>query len=218
MRDAAAAIVLAGGAGRRLAAAAPPGGKPWVEFGGRTSLERVTSAVAAETARVIVVAAPKQPLPPLAPAVEIVRDTAPGSGPLAGLRDGLALLLAGPAAPPRAVVVASCDVPLVRRGLVRLLLEFLLADGGDWAVPVVDGHPQVLLSAMRPSLEARIEARLAAGLRDVRGLLADPAVAWRPVPESLVRTVDPGLESFLDVDTPADVDAIRAGKIPPSSA
>jgi molybdopterin-guanine dinucleotide biosynthesis protein A len=199
MRDAAAAIVLAGGAGRRLAAAAPPGGKPWVEFGGRTSLERVTSAVAAETARVIVVAAPKQPLPPLAPAVEIVRDTAPGSGPLAGLRDGLALLLAGPAAPPRAVVVASCDVPLVRRGLVRLLLEFLLADGGDWAVP-------------------RIEARLAAGLRDVRGLLADPAVAWRPVPESLVRTVDPGLESFLDVDTPADVDAIRAGKIPPSSA
>jgi molybdopterin-guanine dinucleotide biosynthesis protein A len=115
-------------------------------------------------------------------------------------------------------VVASCDVPLVRRGLVRLLLEFLLADGGDWAVPVVDGHPQVLLSAMRPSLAARIEARLAAGLRDVRGLLADPAVAWRPVPESLVRTVDPGLESFLDVDTPADVDAIRAGKIPPSSA
>ena len=40
----------------------------------------------------VVVAAPGQELPPLPGPVEVVRDSAPGSGPLAGIADGLRAL------------------------------------------------------------------------------------------------------------------------------
>ena len=214
----AAAIVLAGGRSQRLGGESlGPGGKAAVALAGRTFLEAVCDTLAPEVARVIVVAAPDQKLPAVPAGVEIVRDGTPGEGPLAGLRDGLRHLAvtahqAGVARPATdAVVVCSCDVPLLRPPLVRRLVARLVESRSPWAVPVVAGHPQVLVSAVRPAILPRLEAHLAAGRRDLRGLLetlaGEPAgVAWITEPE--VAEVDPGLESFLDVDTPADLDRL----------
>ena len=210
--------MLAGGRSRRLGGRSlGPGGKAAVALEGRTFLEAVCDTLAPEVARVIVVAAPDQMLPPVPAGVEIVRDRTPGEGPLAGLRDGLRHLAetadpSGVARPvPDAVVVCSCDVPLLRRPLVRRLVARLVESRSPWAVPVVAGHPQVLVSAVRPAILPRVETHLAGGRRDLRGLLemlaGEPAgVAWITEPE--VAEVDPGLESFLDVDTPADLDRL----------
>lgn len=207
------AIVLAGGAGRRLGCdLVGSDGKAGLLLANRTFLDAITATLATCVARIIVVAAPGRPLPEVGVPVEVVRDSTPGAGPLAGLRDGLIQARSG-GRRVEFVVVVSCDVPLLEPAVVRLLLDRLAATGSQWVVPVVHGHPQVLVSALRPSLRAAIERHLAAGRRDLRGLLdelrqADPdSVAL--LDEAAVAAVDPGRRSFLDVDTPADLEAAR---------
>jgi len=213
-------IVLAGGRGRRLAAAAPVGGKGALELAGRSFLERIVATVATEVDHVIVVASPGQPLPILPDAVEIVRDSEPGGGPLAGLRDGLAVA-AGRVPPPRTVFVCACDAPLLSRAVVRLLVRRGFDTGAAWVVPECDGHPQVLLSAIAPTLLPRIAAYLATGRRDLRGLLA---TVDAEAPQLIVRVtaaelaaVDPAGDAVLDVDTPPDLARLRRRGIPPSA-
>lgn len=222
MSDDLIAIVPAGGRSRRLAAAAPAGGKPALEVGGVSLLDRVCRTLATEVVRVIVVAADKQPLPPLAAGVEVIRDTRPDAGPLAAIHDGLVRAHAvHPAA--RIAVIASCDVPSLQPGVVRLLVERARRPGVCWAVPLVGGHSQVLVSAMATSLRERLAEALAAGVTSPRAVLAavaasDPGAVLE-VSEAELVTVDPALASFADVDTPADLARLKAAwsaPIPPS--
>lgn len=214
-------IVLAGGASSRMQAVAPASGerrvepavrKEWLEIGGRTFLARVVGAVAVVTSRTIVVTAPGRPLPPLAHAVEVVHDTTPNAGPLAAIVDGLRAIGPTPAEP--IVFVSSCDLPLLDAEVVRLLVERAAASGADWTVPVVDEHPQVLASVVRRTLIGPITAWLESGRRDPRGLLATlkqhAAIRLCTVSASEITAVDPRLDSFRDIDTPAEhVEMIR---------
>jgi molybdopterin-guanine dinucleotide biosynthesis protein A len=221
MIDSTAAIVLAGGRSSRLASAGivPPGGKAGLVLAGTTLLERVCGRVGRVARRIVVVAAPGQELPSLPSAVEVVRDSAPGTGPLAGIADGLRAV-GGEAA---AVLVVSCDVPLVSPQVLGVLREGLLGGAGAplWVVPEVGGHLQVLLSALRPAALEAIDAHLAAGRRDPRSLLESLAQAGRAIviPEEKFHPIDPGLQSFRDLDTPRDLEdlgdllAIEGGKL-----
>lgn len=211
-------IVLAGGASSRMqpdaapgpAAGVPPVRKEWIPLGDRPLLDHVVRVVAAETQRTIVVAAPGRPLPPLSRPVEVVPDSTPGAGPLAALLDGLRAIGRTPEEP--CVFVSSCDVPLLRREVVRLLVDRAKATHADWVVPEVAGHPQVLCSVVGRSLAGPIAAWLAAGRRDPRGLLAAlrdaGAVRVCLVTEAEIAVADPRLESFRDVDTPHELAAI----------
>ena len=88
MHDDVVGIVLAGGRSSRLTGLdLGDGGKAALDIGGEPCLSRVCRAIAAVVPRVIVVAAAGQPLPPLPDGVEIIRDTTPNAGPLAGIRD-----------------------------------------------------------------------------------------------------------------------------------
>lgn len=209
--DATIGIVLAGGGSTRLGPAGGAGGKAWLVLDGRSFLERVVATLADELGGVIVVAAAGQSLPDV-PAARIVRDRVPAAGPLSAVADGLRA--AGTAAmPPRLAIVASCDLPLVRPEVVRLLVARGRGSTALWTVPEVHGHPQVLLSAVRPAALPRIEAWLASGRRDLRGLVRrlaeeNPAAVDR-VPQDTFMAVDPRLDSFTDVDTPADLERLR---------
>ena len=219
-------IVLAGGGSTRLASvAAPGGGKALLTFQGKTFLEHVVGSVAAETDRTIVVAAAGQMLPALG-GVQIVRDSTPGAGPLAGIRDGLRAAVpvehalpaehAGhTAAPPaRLAFVTSCDVPLLRREVVRLLIDVAAASDAVWTIPIVHGHGQVLVSVMRVEALPQIETWLATGRRDLRGLCMEMARndprSVREVTEEACKAVDPTLESFDDIDTPEDFQRLQS--------
>jgi molybdopterin-guanine dinucleotide biosynthesis protein A len=225
-------IVLAGGGSTRLASvAAPGGGKGLLTFQGKTFLQRVVGSVAAETNRTIVVAATGQILPVL-DGVQILRDSTPGAGPLAGIRDGLRAAVAmehgehaeraehaghavHAAAPPaRLAFVTSCDVPLLRREVVRLLIDVAAASDAVWTIPIVHGHGQVLVSVMRVEALPRIEAWLATGRRDLRGLCVEMARndprSVHEVTEEACKAVDPTLESFDDIDTPEDFQRLQS--------
>ena len=219
-------IVLAGGNSTRLASvAASGGGKALLTFQGKTFLENIVTVVAAEVGPTIVVAAAGQRLPAL-DGVRIVHDLTPGAGPLAGIRDGLRAVLAvddaghaghachAAAQPPRLAFVASCDVPLLRREVVRLLMALAAESDALWTVPVVHGHRQVLVSVMRVELLSRIEAWLATGRRDLRGLFKEMAQtdpqSVGEVTEEACKAVDPTLESFVDIDTPDDLERLQS--------
>jgi len=215
-------IVLAGGSSTRLQRDGKPvpGGKIWLQVAGRSLVEGVCARLMGELGEVIVVAGPGQALPPLPAGVAVIADTHPGSGPLAGLADGLrAAASAGPSGglpAPRQALVVSADVPLISPAVIRLLCGAL--GGGKphsasepqervplWAVPLVAGHPQVLLSAVDLTVLTDVEAYLATGRRDPRGLLESlqtraPQLV-RILPEAVLRAVDPQLKSFLDIDT-----------------
>jgi molybdopterin-guanine dinucleotide biosynthesis protein A len=212
-------IVLAGGSSRRMQppAGAPPVRKELLAPGGKTLLARVVEIVAAEVDAVVVVAAPDMPVPELPGRPLVVRDSMPGAGPLAGLADGLRAAARG-GEPTRLAVVVSCDVPLVRRDVLRLLIDRARECGAAWTVPLVGGHRQVLVSVVRSDLVGRIETWLATGRRDLRGLIDDMAAADAAavaiVPEAEIAAVDPRLESFVDVDTPADYDHV-CRELPP---
>lgn len=217
MHDDAAGIVLAGGRSERLATLAlGAAGKAGLVVGGRTCLERVCTAVGAVTPRVFVVAAAGQPLPSLPPDVEIVRDSTPDGGPLAGLRDGLDAARSGGA---RRAFVVSCDVPLVRAAVVDRLLAIAESSAARIVVPIVDGVPQVLAAVLACDLADAIRGHAAAGHgpRAVVAELAarDPSAVRFVGPEAL-REVDPELESFLDLDTPEDLARLETRGIPPS--
>lgn len=212
------AIVPAGGTARRLGASAAAG-KAALVAGGMTFLDRVCATLAAEVARVIVVAAPATALPPIGTPVEVIRDSRPGAGPLAAVRDGLVHALAT-ARPPRLAVLCSCDVPLVVPGVVRLLLDRAGGPGVRWALPMVGGHPQPLVSAIAVDLVTEIDDHLARGggsLRELADLIARGGPdAVRHVGMEELRAVDPDLDSFRDVDTTADLaDVVRRGSFPP---
>jgi len=214
------AIVLAGGASRRLAGVAVgAGGKAAVEVGGTSLLGHVCRALAAAVPRIVVVAAPGQPLPALPVPVEVVRDATPGAGPLAGLRDGLAHALAAEPRPSIALLT-SCDAPLVRPALVRGLVAMARDPGVRFVVPVVGGHPQVLMSSLDTALVTLVVTLVATGHPSLRGLVdavaAGDPLGVRRVGEAELVALDPALDSFRDIDTPEDLARLVAAGIPPS--
>jgi molybdopterin-guanine dinucleotide biosynthesis protein A len=210
-------IVLVGGGSTRLAAvaAATGGGKALLTFRGKTFLEHVLLAVGAEVERTVVVASPGQTLLPL-DGVRVVHDSTPGAGPLAGIRDGLRAALdadAGGGRPPRLAFVTSCDLPYLRPEVVRLLLDVAAESDALWTVPIVHGHRQVMVSVIRVELLQAIDAWLATGRRDLRGLLAEIARndprSIREVMEEECKAVDPTLGSFVDIDTLDDFQRLQ---------
>ena len=205
----AAGIVLAGGRSSRM-------GRPKaaLEWHGSTLLRRVVGLVGRGVdGPVVVVRAPGQALPALPDDVEVVEDEREGRGPLQGLAAGLAAVRdAAPAA-----YVSSTDVPLLHPRFVRRVLA-ALDDDVDVVLPHAAGFPHPLAAAYRTTLVDAV-ARLISEDRmrpaflfeacrvrrlDESDLLEDPALA----------ALDPGLDSVLNLNAPADYQAARARPAP----
>ncbi len=189
-------IVLAGGRSTRFGsdkAAAPIGGRPM--------LQRVVEAVAEACDEVIVVAAVggAGSLPPSPEPLVVVEDRVEGSGPLAGLVEGIR------AARGPLCFVTSCDAPLLRPALLRLLAGHL--GGADICCPRVYGRLQPLAAVYRrETCLPVLERNLAAGRLPL--LAAYDRLLVVEVDESAVRAADPALDSFLNVNRPADLEAV----------
>ncbi len=208
------AIVPAGGRSRRMGRAVGPGGKAAaIGPGGDSLLGRVCNTLTEVVPRVIVVAADGQPLPALPPRVEVVRDSRPAAGPLAAIADGLRHAVA--TGQPGRALLASCDLPWLTPAVAGFVIR-QLALPVRWVVPVVAGHPQVLLSAIATDLAAEVEAAVVAGQASPRRLLAavirSAPDSVRLIDETAIEAVDPGCRSFADIDTPEDL----AGTDPPA--
>lgn len=201
-----AGIVLCGGESSRM-------GRPkaWLPFAGEQLLPRVVRILREVVDPVVVVAAAGQDLPPLPSDVAVLRDEKAGQGPLGGLTTGLAAL-AGRAT---AAYVSGCDVPFLRPGFVRRMID-LLADHAI-CVPVNAGRPHPLAAVYRIDVLASARRMLEQG-RLRLGLLLDECDT-RSVAVEELREVDPELVSLENVNAPADYEAalrLEAGPHRPS--
>ena len=187
--------------------------KAALDWHGSTLLRRVTGIVGrVVTGPVVVVSAPGQSLPELAPSVEVVTDAREGRGPLQGLAAGLAAI--GDRA--QSAYVSSTDVPLLHPRFVEHVLR-RLGDDVDVVLPEIGGYRQPLSAAYRVSLLSTVQELIAADKMrpaflfercrvlhlSAEAMLADPALA----------KLDPRLESVSNLNEPADYERARA--LPP---
>ncbi len=191
-----AAIVLCGGLSRRMGR-----DKAGLPFGPETLLERTVRLVREVVTEYVVATREGAPLPGPHP---MARDG--GQGPLAGLAAGLRAVRA-----PLAFLTA-CDAPLLKPALVRRLLD--LCRGRDAAVPLIDGFHMATCAVYARAALPVAERLLAAGR--LRPLFLIEAVDARIVTPDELRDVDPGLDSFVNCNTPEQyAEALKRYTPPP---
>jgi molybdopterin-guanine dinucleotide biosynthesis protein A len=164
-----AGVVLAGGASRRMGrdkATVTVAGR----FGGRTLVEHLVSVAGRCCDPVFVVAAQGQALPELA--AQVLRDEAPGLGPLPAL--GLGLRAAADAGIQRAFVCAV-DMPFLTPEFIARLAE--THSCADIVLPRA-GRDHYLAAVYRTALAETVDALVADGERRV-GALVDMVEAQR---------------------------------------
>lgn len=192
--------------------------KAALEWHGSTLLRRVTGVLQrAVDGPVFVVRAPSQDLPELDREIVVCDDPREGMGPMQGLAVGLRAA-AEHAARPDVAFVCSTDLPFLHTAFVRAVLAGFGPDpeaepAVDAVLPVVRGFRQPLTAGYRTALASLVEELLGKGqlrpahllaecrvcVLDEEAMLADPALA----------TVDPELESVVNVNEPADYEAAR---------
>ena len=183
-------MILSGGGAQRLDGV----DKAALEHDGRTLLELALGALVAASEVVVV-----GPAVPTSRPVTFTRESPPGGGPLAGVSAGVAALTGSP----DLVVVLAVDMPHVTADTVARLVR--AADGSDldgaWLVDDV-GRRQ-LAGAVRPAL---VPSPGDADGVPMRVLMHR---------DRTVDVVSQGHEAD-DVDTWADVDRLRPGRIDPA--
>jgi molybdopterin-guanine dinucleotide biosynthesis protein A len=202
-------------------------GKPkaWLPFGNELMLPRVVRILREVVDPVVVVAAPRQDVPPLPAEVQVVRDEVEGCGPLGGLAAGLAAL-EGKA---DAAYLSSCDVPLLQGEFVRRVVGLLeepppptpfpekeggespsplgggVGEGSAVAVPFITGRLHPLAAVYRVAVLPVIRERLAAKKFRMTDLLS--AIPSRIVPNSELESTDTNFYSLWNLNTPEEYEA-----------
>ncbi len=202
-------IVLAGGRSARMGAA-----KAGLEWHGSTLVHRVAGILGRSVdGPVVVVRAPGQALPRLPAGCEVVEDRRTDRGPLEALHGGLAALRGRV----EVAFVSATDAPLLHPALVAAILA-RLTEEDEICAPVQDGVTHHLAGAYRVGVAAAV-AELLAGDRLRLGLLLDRCRTRRLGPADLLAdrrlaAADPGLDSLLNLNGPADYAAARARPAP----
>lgn len=207
-----AGLLLAAGAGRRMG-----GPKALLEFEGRLLVERATSVLAEAGCDPVVVV--------LGAGADDVRHRADLSsariidnpnwaeGQAASLRIGLVGVAdddpaEGPQAPraAQAVVVALVDQPAIDAAVVRRLIDAWRAGAGPAVIAAYDGEPRnpVLL-------DRSVWADVAANVEGDEGARLWLKEIRRDRPERIALVECSDIGDPADLDTPSDLDALRAG-------
>ena len=195
-----AGIVLCGGRSRRMGQE-----KYRLSFAGETLLQRICRIVQPEVSRILIVAAVDQQIPRSESHIEVLRDEIPDAGPLAGIAQALTFLettVAGPAA----AFVTSCDVPLLKPELIRVLRN-QLTEEFDAVVVRDSDYAYPLCAIYRTTVAATASRLIATGQRRAAALPENLRTCWLPL--DAIRNVDPDLESFMNCNTPEDYERAK---------
>lgn len=200
-------ILLAGGKSRRMGE-----DKRFLLIGEETLFERTLAVLQSIFQTVCVVIA--QDSPSLEADVPVVRDLVAGCGSLGGLYTGLRQ------AHTEHVFVVACDMPFLNPILVRHLVS--LKDKTDIVMVRLEQglQPTHALYSRRclPVIEGMLQARQL----KIQYLATHQSLHTRLVAESELWKIDHEGLSFINVNTPADLDAARVrharGTDPASSA
>jgi molybdopterin-guanine dinucleotide biosynthesis protein A len=184
------AAILAGGRGQRLGGVQ----KAFIEVDGITIVDRQLEVLRPRFARIaVVLAAGDDDAPFLARGLEVARDAVSGAGPIAGLAwsDGAPLF------------AIACDMPFVNGDVVDLVV----ARGADLALPITQGGAEPLFACYGPRCRALVDAALVGGERRLVALpeaARERGLTVEEISDSEIRTIDPELRSFTNINEPSD--------------
>lgn len=187
------AIVLAGGRSARMGT-----DKAFLRLGGKALVEHVLERVACLSDDVMVVARDLDAFEGL-PA-RLVEDVPGPPGALTGLYSGLRC-----AAHDLALAVA-CDMPFLNLKVLRYMT--LLAPGHDVVIPRIDGYLEPLHAYYRRTCLGPMEELMRQGRQKIVAFF--PQVRVRVVEGKDLELLDPERRSFVNVNTPADWEAVQA--------
>ena len=186
----AAAVVLAGGKSSRMGQA-----KALLDFDGEPLIAHIVRALKLMFDEVVIVAAPKQELPPLA--TTVVRDEVAYQGPVGGIYYGLK------AAGGQFSFVTSCDAPFLNTALIAYLTAQI--SGYDVVVPYWEERYQPLHAVYRRSVLPLLKEQLEQG--ELRPVYLFDKVRTRTVNGDEIKALDPDGLTFLNMNTPQDYQA-----------
>jgi molybdenum cofactor guanylyltransferase len=188
------AAILIGGKSSRMGSP-----KPLIEIDGRTLLELCVEAAMYAASPVILVGdAAGLPVPY---DCRFVADRYPGAGPVGGIATALAEL------GPGAHLILACDMPFLNIDLLKLLLKSI-GEEDDAAVPWLESGPEPLCAVYSHACLPRLETLLREGRRSARGAL--DVLRVKRVEENDLRAIDPNLRSFVNINTPEELERCRA--------
>ncbi len=189
------AVVLAGGQSRRMGQ-----DKRRLEVGGVPLLQRVLSVLEPLFQRRVIVAADRDPWLE-AFGLAVWTDIRPGLAALGGLYTALTH------SKTERIFAVAADMPCLDARAIALMVE--RSAQADVAMAALSTGVQpmhaVYGKACLPALERMIEQ----GNLSIQDLLREPSLRISLVEEVEVRAVDPHLLSFLNINTPADLEMAR---------
>jgi molybdopterin-guanine dinucleotide biosynthesis protein A len=171
---------------------------PWGtdDKGHETSLLQTTVETLRRVADEVIVVANDRPK---VVGARVVSDVISDAGSLGGILSGLE------AASHDRVFVAAADMPFLRADLVRNLSARF--NDHDAVVPIVKGRPEPLHALYGPAVAAAARRQIELGKLKIASALSGLDVMW--VTESELQAIDPGLESFRNVNTPGEYERAR---------
>ena len=185
--------ILAGGIGSRL------GGieKGKIRICGKTAIERIIETLSGYN--IVVVCRDEKQSELYSDLAPVITDEFRGMGPLAGIHAALKYFNS------RTFVVAV-DMPFIRRSVVDFIYREAEKNNADALIPVWDdGKAEPLLACYSYSALKEIEKSLERGERKVlTPILRLENVIFYPIDK--LKIVDKDLVSFLNVNTPEDLE------------
>ncbi|MDF1534811.1 MAG: molybdenum cofactor guanylyltransferase [Methanosarcinaceae archaeon] len=195
------ALILAGGRSRRMGYRE----KALLPIGDKTILEHVIDALNGVVDEIIISMrdAPQQELlNDYTQGHNIVLDKFADVGPLSGILEGFK------AAKGEYVFVVACDMPYINTDVVELL--FKRAEEHDATIPVWENENLEPMHAVYRTLPMAVETENAI-LRNEKFVLA-PVFKMQDlvfIKIDEIRELDPDLRTFINVNTPDDVDKLQ---------
>jgi len=168
--------------------------KAFVEIGGQRFVERIAGALSEVLTECLLVT--REPALYTGLNLRVVEDIFQARSPLTGIHSGLVHLRS------EFGVCVSCDMPLLRSGVIRLLEE-AIERHYDIVVPAAGTFYQPLCAVYSKSCIPFIEDQL--NENDLKVDRLFQRVRVKKIPYELIETVDPGLDSFFNVNTPEDI-------------
>jgi molybdopterin-guanine dinucleotide biosynthesis protein A len=181
------AAIMAGGKSTRMGQ-----DKAWIELDGEPLIARVAS-VLAEVADEVIVVANDPRYESLG--LRVVRDRYPAGGALGGIATGVG------AATHDTVLVAACDMPFLSADMWRLLLGH--AGEADVVIPRIGGEYETLHALYTKACVPQMARAIAENRLRVISFFDQVRVLAVEEPE--LRTVDPTLRAFTNVNTPEEL-------------
>ena len=131
--------------------------------------------------------------------VPVIQDRGPHRGPLVGLHSGLTKSGA------EWCFAVGCDMPFLSAPVIDYMATFL--DSGDIVAARVKGRVQPLHAFYSRRCIPSADELLSLGKSSLKALIA--ASRTTVIPEGDLAPLDPGLRSFVDLDTPEQVASLN---------